>query len=463
MNDESADEQSEGKRFWRRVRWFVLYPLLCLFLVIAGIVGWLAARDARAKNQVAAQIDFLREQGLPYDNKSMDAYHDRLTTTKDLDAWLQVLSSVDADEFKLTAKLLYPWNNDTLAPVPGEEWAQQEASQAFLAQWHGLLDSAQRLAQADLVRRLPLKMDSINTLLPWYDKVRQLARLFQLQAVEGIYRRDSKQSCDAILNLLGAAKSMEGEPLFVGQLVCIAIEAMSLEQLQRAVELNVLNAEDLKRIKTRLEARSPWHNSWRIALNGERGMGMPVFDEPGRYLGNDVGPWLSRLPFRGHDKLAFLEINNKNLELPTNDLTTFRDASRRLNQETESRFRKNMFRAGVDETICALLLPAYGAYGEALLQREMRSRLAILGIAVREFQAKFGKLPDALDDLKQVGTDPVQLTPPGSKPFGFRKLDSSVALWGFQSRNNDTTPDDPPDVTDDNHQWDKMWLWQMEK
>lgn len=462
MNDESIDEQTDGRRFWRRVRVFVLYPLLCLMLLTVGIVGWLTARDAAAEKQVAAQIELLREQGLPYDNSSMAAYHDRLTTTKDLDEWLQVLSSVDADDFKVPAKLLYPWN-DTPAPVPGEEWSEQEMSRAFLAQWRGLLDAAQRLAQTDLIRRLPLRMDSISTQLPWYEKVRQLARVFQLQAADGIYRRHSKQSSDAILNLLGTARSMEGEPILIGQLVCIATEGMAFEQLQRAVELNVLDEDDLRRVKRRLELRSPWHNGWRVGLHGEIGMALPVFDEPARYLGNDFGPWLARVPWRGHDKLAFLEITNKNLELPTQDLTTFRDASRRLNQEIEERFRKHKLRSGFDETISSLLLPAYGAYGEAMLQREMRSRLAILGLAVREFQAKFGKLPDALDDLKQVGTDPAQLAPPGPKPFGFRKLDSSVALWGFQSRNNDTTPDDPPDVTDENHQWDRMWLWQMEK
>ena len=462
MNDESIDEQPEGQRFWRRVRLFVLYPLLCLLLLIAGIIGWLAARDAAAEKQVAAEIESLRKQGLPYDNNSMAAYHDRLTSTKDLDEWLQVLSTFDSDEFNAPAKLLYPWNN-LPAPVPGAEWPEQEASQDFLNQWRSLLDNAQRLAQADIVRRLPLQIDSIQTRLPWYDKVRQLSRLFQLQAVHGIYHRDSKQTGHAILNLLGAARSMEGEPFLVGQLVCVATEAIAMEQLQRAVELNVLDADDLKRVKTRLEARSPWHNGWRIGIHGERGMALPVFNDPGRYLTDDVGPWLARVPWRGHDKLAFLEITNKCLEVPTEDLTTFRDANRRMNQEVEERFRKNSLRTGVDETICAYLLPAFGAYGEAMLQREMRSRLAILGIAVREYQSKFGKMPDTLEDLNQVGTDPTQLAPPGAKPFGFRKLDSSVALWGFQSRNNDTTPDDPPDVTDANHQWDRMWLWQMEK
>ncbi len=45
-------------------------------------------------------------------------------------------------------------------------------------------EDAQRLAQADVVRRMPLKIDSLNTQLPWCEKLRELARLFQLQAAK---------------------------------------------------------------------------------------------------------------------------------------------------------------------------------------------------------------------------------------------------------------------------------------
>ncbi len=62
----------------------------------------------------------------------------------------------------------------------------------------------------------------------------------------------------------------------------ITIEAMAIEQLQSAIELNVLDAEDLQRVKARLEARTAWQNSWRVGINGERGMALPVFNDPGR-------------------------------------------------------------------------------------------------------------------------------------------------------------------------------------
>lgn len=461
-NDESADEQLESRRFWRRVRRFVLYPLLSLLLLVAITVGWLSARNAAARKQVDDLVEQMRAQGLPYDNASLSAYRDRMTSTKDLTEWLQVLTTVESDEFRQSSKDLYPWD-DAEAPLPGDPWPEQEDAQAFLEQWQELLQRAQRLAQADVKRRTPLNTDGIHTILDWETKVRQLARLFQLQAAEAIYRRDSAATRDALLSLLGSARSVEGQPIIVGQLIAVAAESIAIEQLQRALEFNVLNAEDLKRVRERLEQRTAWQTFWQLGIAGERALLLPAFVDTDRYLGEDARPFSLPLPWRARDELSFLQLTNRSAELPTEDLAKFRDANQALNEELGQLFRKGNWTTHFDNMITNLVLPAYGAYGEALVQREMRCRLAVLAIGVREYQAKFGKLPDALEDLSQIGIDATKLTPPGGKPFGFRKLDSSVALWGFQSRTIESTPDDPPDITAPDHQWDRMWLWQMEQ
>ncbi len=46
--------------------------------------------------------------------------------------------------------------------------------------------------------------------------------------------------------------------MLIGQLIAVAVEAIALEQLQRAIEFDVLNAEDLKRVRERLERRTSW-------------------------------------------------------------------------------------------------------------------------------------------------------------------------------------------------------------
>ena len=425
MKSEDIEEvqPSETRRFWRRVQWFVVYPLLAIALLIAIVVGWLSARDSAALAEVDQQVTELRAQGLPVDNETLASYYEQQCSSKDADAWLNVLTVVESAEFQQAAKQLYPWQSDSAMPLPGEQWPEQEKVEQFLEQQQDLLRTAQRLAQADIKRRMPVTFDGIRTELKWAEKVRQLARLFELQAADAIVRRDSHTAADALLSSLGSARATEGQPCIIGQLIALSIESISLESLKLAIERNVLDADDLKRVQSRLEARSPWPTLWKNGIIGERAMMLPIFHEPARYLGEEY--WRDALPspWRGHDTLNFLDITKRSLELPTQDLDTFRAANRQETQEVEARLRSNGFK--LDYNLCSYLLPAYGAYGEATVQREMRYRLANLAIGARLFQQQHGKLPDALEDLKQVGVDPAQQAPPGGKPFGFRKLDAS--------------------------------------
>ncbi len=400
-----SEHQAEDRRFWRRVRRFVLYPLLCILLLLGSLLGWLASRNAAAQRLVDEQVQRLDTQGLPYDSDSMSRYYAQRGSTQDLDEWLQVLTMVTSDDFRQSAKNLYPWNSEAAPPRSGQ-WEQKSEVDAFLVKWHDLFESAQRLAQADIQRRTPLVFDGLNTNLAWEQKVRELAWLFQLQGAAAIYNRDSAQTRDAILSLLGCARSVEGEPLIIGQLIAVAVEGLATELLQQAIEQNVLNADDLKRLKNRLDARTPWHVGWSQGIIGERALILPIFNQPDRFVGNDIGQVPVALPWRGRDKLAFLEISQRTLDLPTDDLTAFRTANRELEESFSERFRSGAWSSQFDYRLCMHLLPAYGAYGEAMLQREMRARLALLAIGARLYQAEYGKLPDTLDDLKQVGADP---------------------------------------------------------
>lgn len=462
-DEESAENQpSEAKRFWRRFRIFVLNPLLVLLAFCGVTIGWMSSRNNSAQIQVNQRRAQILSQGLPVDNATLAQYHDGLSTTQELDAWLQLITDLQSDEFKLATKDFYPWKAESSAPNPDEVWPEHLEVMKFLDEQNKLLRTAQNLARADVKRRMPVTMDGINTDLKWANSVRQVARLFQLQSAEAIYRKDSAETCDAILDLLGCARSVEGQPMIVSQLIAIAIESIAIEELQRAIELNILNAEDAQRLLARLQARTPWHTLWRVGINSERGALLPAFEHPRAYLGNERNPFIN-MPWRARDQLEFLTITETMLSLPINNLDDFRNECRKQNSEIENKLRHPSLTASFDNAITGYLLPAYGAYGEAIVQREMRFRLAELAIGVRLYQHKTGKLPVALDDLKEVGVDPTKLKPPGGKPFGFRKLEASVALWGFQSRNTESTPDDPPSLSEGNHQWDRMWSWQLDQ
>ncbi len=69
-DDDLPEEEIESRRFWRRVRIFVLYPVLMLLLVVALTVAWLSARNAAARKKSDELIAQIRAKNLPIDNPS---------------------------------------------------------------------------------------------------------------------------------------------------------------------------------------------------------------------------------------------------------------------------------------------------------------------------------------------------------------------------------------------------------
>ncbi len=65
--------------------------------------------------------------------------------------------------------------------------------------------------------------------MEWESKLQELAQLFKLQVAHAIYKKDSRTTGDAILNLFGCARSVEGQPMVVGQLIAISIQGMAVE------------------------------------------------------------------------------------------------------------------------------------------------------------------------------------------------------------------------------------------
>ncbi len=83
-----------------------------ILLLLGSLLGWLASRNAAAQRLVDEQVQRLDTQGLPYDSDSMSRYYAQRGSTQDLDEWLQVLTMVTSDDFRQSAKNLYPWNSE---------------------------------------------------------------------------------------------------------------------------------------------------------------------------------------------------------------------------------------------------------------------------------------------------------------------------------------------------------------
>lgn len=460
---------------WRLLKW-TLYAGGFFAIVLVSILIWLVLRDRSAAAQVQARIDQLKAEGLPYDNASLAEYYARETDDRDVERWLAALKLVKSDLFLQSTRDIGPWKEDAWEPVlsTAEPWPDEARTAQFLEKWSELRDEVRQLALRDRKVRLPIVFDSILTDVSWAQEVRQLSRLFWVEAHVAIRNRQSAATRDAILTLFGCARAVEGEPLLLSQLMSTALESVATEQLRYALAADALDPDDLKLVQARLERRPGLDALWKATWYGERGGALPLFTQQREYLGKIHGSDTGfEFPLRSHDALALLNVFDRALHLPTDDFDELYAESHHLVNQLDEEFRSRNWLEQFDTMFSSLLMPAIASTGEVFIRREMLARLALLGIGVRLYEDEHGTLPDTLDQLSEVGLDLSKLTPMGDKPFGYRKEDGRAVLWGFQVRLEQSTPAEPPQVPDgpddestpaDWDAWEnRHWVWTFPK
>lgn len=432
----------------RLARWFLWAIGLLVILLVAFLI-WLMVRDRVANAQLQEQIGALKTAGLPYDNQSLGEYYARQVGEHAGDEghperWVAVLTSVPG--FSQAADRIEPGGR--LPPAP-EPWPDEAQVREFLHDCSELRNTARQLALQDRQVRLPINLNSHPpeaTLLP---ELRRLARLFCLEAQVAVRNRNSADARDAILAIFGCGRAIEGQPLIVSQMVGTAFESMATEQLRHALEANLFETEDLRRLLARIEKRPSLETVWTISMNGERAAMLPAFtghpeesQQPGR-----AAPRVAA-PLRSRDALAYVQFIDQAVAVPADDLNEFCAGMLELEESMEAKAYSSNWLTRFDTALTTSAMPMFSATKVVFVQREMLARLATLGIGVRLYEDKHGTLPDKLDQLSDIGLDVSKLTPLGDKPFGYRNEAEQAILWGFSVRHRTSTPDEPPAVLD---------------
>jgi hypothetical protein len=248
MRDEKPEirQTSRGCLFWG-LRLGLGIPLGLLLLLVLVFVG----RERSANIRLQKQIAHLRSQGVPVDFKSLELYHESLTSDKNTQAWIEALNVVTSKEFHESAigiaHVGAPRPNsqsEAEIPDPGADWGDEKAVREFLQKWRSVHQrirqlSLQQLEPEAVPVRLPLKFD-FTSVLTYQQKMRQAARLLRLRGQVAIYDRASPETRSSIEALLGCSEVLSGEPTLISQLISVAINGIAIGQLQSALAADVL-------------------------------------------------------------------------------------------------------------------------------------------------------------------------------------------------------------------------------
>ena len=172
-------------------------------------------------------------------------------------------------------------------------------------------------------------------------------------------------------------------------------------------------------------------------------MALPGFSNPSN-AGFDSPITLSRYV----DANCYLDIIQSFQQIERSDLDEFRIQLKKCESAALASMSSGWL-AIMDSVLTAQAVPSISAVGEAFVRRAVFHRLAAFGIGLRLYEDRHGRLPESLDELTELSLDLTQLKPPGGKPFGYRVDGTTAVLWGFNLRNSDSVPIDPPITSKD--------------
>lgn len=93
-----------------------------------------------------------------------------------------------------------------------------------------------------------------------------------------------------------------------------------------------------------------------------------------------------------------------------------------------------------------------------------QNRLAMLAMAIRQFEHQKNRWPDSLDELAEIGIDLEDLQPASDQPFGYRiEADGGAVVWGIPDTLTNEIPTEPSPVVGNLYEENIDWVWRLHK
>jgi hypothetical protein len=302
-----------------------------------------------------------------------------------------------------------------------ENWPHREPCVRFAEEQAQLIEFARRAATETQPVLFPIVFQSIETLLQEVQDVRSIAWILRIDAQVAIYQNDHDRAFRDIIALFELPKHVDQVPFFVSKLVGIAVRRLALQSLQVAIQHNILNEEQLRILDGKLDTFSNIDDRWKSLMIDELAVNLPVFIRPNIATRSEV-----EFPARGRDGVCFIGIMRKATSFQSDDWGQLHESAKNLDSERDRTFQG--FKNSIDNTLTALLTPAFRSSAEALINDAQLHRQARVAIALRLYQLRTGTLPSQLEELPMQFRE---LTTYGKASFGYIRSGNEAVLWGF--------------------------------
>lgn len=268
MNDAPDRPWFRRKRFW---------AVLLLLAIVALLVGRVYLEIRRTD----ALLTELQKAGLPTTAEELDGFYavpeGHIDTTK---PWVSALAAVEQANIKSGApELPIVGNSDNAVPPPGQPWDQLAEAAEWLASREREIRLIHQAASAGGRVRFPIDLTAgINTLLPQVQQTREAARMLSLHAYVSAHEGDFQAARQDIIAMLRMSDITSDEPVFISQLVRVAIRTMACDVLKDLLWHSDWNDQQLAELQSEIAA-TDLRRSMLIALQGERALFLSALDQ----------------------------------------------------------------------------------------------------------------------------------------------------------------------------------------
>lgn len=299
--------------------------------------------------------------------------------------------------------------------------------------------------------------DGPDVLFPHMAQTRQATRLAAAQAMLSAKDGQPGEAVDWLCTGYRMADHASLEPTLIGQLVAIAILAITnraAESILNTVGLTPAQTARLRSAVDRLRLADRFHR----ALLGERAMGLTAFrrmrEEPGylaRLGGSSDTPGLGALALMGSGVFApYMKLEEANY---LRDMTAMVEQARRPSREAAGQASTEQIRPGFGNMLSATMVPVFG---KASLKRDQAlAELDLLRTALelKAYRTAHGSYPPRLPAPGVTLREDIL----SGKPLGYRRTDKGFVLWSVGPNLQDDGGMRPARPGDISEEGDIVW------
>ncbi len=254
--------------------------------------------------------------------------------------------------------------------------------------------------------------------LPHLAQLRNLARKPRLESWVACVERKPEMAVSAFLDMLPIADSLKSEPIFISQLVHVAIIGMACDALENAMSRLVFSDEQLGRMDAGLasqQPKAPGDLLTGCGMIGEQVVGLdatlrwsvwaefnPQFagwngSGPSSLWGSPLGDAMAQISavfaYGKFERLVVVRYEDK---LRDWAIATARAGRIQWKESNDELWKPHMIPRVI---LASMLLPAFDRFYDSEWRTRTRLDLARTAIAVERYRLAHGQLPQRLDDL----------------------------------------------------------------